>query len=248
MIIYGKNTVLEALRQKRKIMKIVISDKQNNYYELIKPYIGDILIETISLTKMNSLYEGNHQGIVAYVEEYQYQILEEMIQKNENKTDVSFIVLDGLEDPHNLGAILRTADATGMDGIIIPKNRSVSLNSTVAKVSTGAIEHVDVAQVTNLVMTLKTLKKAGYWVIGLEIDGSVDYKTQDYSGKIALVIGSEGKGISRLVKEMCDYTVNIPMEGHVNSLNASVSASILFYEILRSREGKNNGKNGEKLQ
>ena len=144
-------------------------------------------------------------------------------------------MLDGLEDPHNLGAILRTADATGMNGIIIPKNRSVSLNATVAKVSTGAIEHVDVCQVTNLVQTLKELKKAGYWVIGLEMEGSVDYKVQDYKGKIVVVIGSEGKGISRLVKEECDYMINIPMIGHVTSLNASVSASIIFYEILRQR-------------
>jgi 23S rRNA (guanosine2251-2'-O)-methyltransferase len=156
-------------------------------------------------------------------------------EKNSDKENVALAILDGLEDPHNLGAILRTGDATGINGVIIPKNRSVSLNSTVAKVSTGAIEHVDVVQVTNLVTAMKELKDNGYWIIGLELDGSVDYRKQDYTGKIAVVIGSEGKGISRLVKENCDFLVNIPMIGHVNSLNASVSASILFYEILRNR-------------
>ena len=134
-----------------------------------------------------------------------------------------------------LGAVLRSADATQMDGIIIPKNRSVSLNATVAKVSTGAIEHIDVAQVTNLASTIETLKANGYWIIGLDMEGSIDYKAQDYSGKIAVVIGSEGKGISRLVRDNCDFFVHIPMFGHVNSLNASVSASIIFYEIIRNR-------------
>jgi 23S rRNA (guanosine2251-2'-O)-methyltransferase len=167
--------------------------------------------------------------------EYGYVSLEEIIRKNQDKENVALVILDGLEDPHNLGAILRTADATGMNGVIIPKNRSVSLNSTVAKVSTGAIEHVDCAQVTNLVNAMNDLKKAGYWIVGLELDGSIDYRKQDYLGKIAVVIGSEGKGISRLVKENCDFKVFIPMVGHVNSLNASVSASILFYEILRNR-------------
>ena len=184
---------------------------------------------------MNKMFDGNHQGIACEIMQYEYVMLDEIIRKNANKENVALAILDGLEDPHNLGAILRTADATGINGVIIPKNRSVSLNSTVAKVSTGAIEHVDCAQVTNLVQAINELKKAGYWIIGLEVDGSVDYRQQDYSGKIAVVIGSEGKGISRLVKENCDFKVLIPMVGHVNSLNASVSASILFYEILRNR-------------
>ena len=144
-------------------------------------------------------------------------------------------MLDGLEDPHNLGAILRTADATGMDAIIIPKHRSVKLNATVAKVSTGAIEYVDVAEVVNLSQTIDVLKKAGYWVIGLEADGTVYYNQQDYSGKIVVVLGSEGKGISRLVKEKCDFLVKIPMHGHITSLNVSVSAALIFYEIIRNR-------------
>jgi 23S rRNA (guanosine2251-2'-O)-methyltransferase len=145
-------------------------------------------------------------------------------------------MLDSLEDPHNLGAVLRCADATGVDGVIIGKNRSVSLNSTVAKVSTGAIEYVDVCQVVNLVRCLEELKNHGYWIVGLEADGAIDYREYNYSGKNCIVVGSEGKGISRLVKETCDVLVKIPMVGHVNSLNASVSASIIMYEALRNKK------------
>lgn len=234
MIIYGKNAVFEALKNKKTISKILVT---KNNLELINKfnYVNKNIIKVVSLNDLNKEVEGVHQGIVAYVDEYEYVDLHDFIKKNQDKKDVAVAMLDGLEDPHNLGAILRSADASGVDGVIIPKNRSVSLNSTVAKVSTGAIEHVDVCQVTNLVSTIKELKECGYWVIGLEMDGSVDYKKQDYSGKIVLVVGSEGKGISRLVRENCDFLVHIPMVGHVTSLNASVSASILFYEVLRNR-------------
>ncbi len=234
MLIYGKNTVTEALKTKKAIAKIYMSNDMND--QLLVSLAKKSHVETVFMPRglMNKKFEGNHQGIVAEVTEYEYKELSEVIKKCSDK-DAVIAMLDGLEDPHNLGAILRSADATGVDAIIIPKNRSVSLNATVAKVSTGAIEHVDVVQVTNLVSTLKELKKQGYWVIGLELDGSVDYRKQDYSGKIVVIIGSEGKGISRLVKEECDFCVNIPMCGHVNSLNASVSAAILFYEVLRNR-------------
>lgn len=234
MLIYGKNTAVEAIKTKKPISKIYLSSDlaDNQLIQMAKNTKAEIVF--MPRAKMNEKFKGNHQGIAIEVNEYEYKSLHEVIKKCENK-DAVLTVLDGLEDPHNLGAILRSADATCVDAIIIPKNRSVSLNSTVAKVSTGAIEHVDVVQVTNLTMTLKELKKQGYWVIGLELDGSVDYRKQDYSGKIAVVIGSEGKGISRIVKEECDFCVNIPMYGHVNSLNASVSAAILFYEILRNR-------------
>lgn len=236
MIIFGKNTVREAIVKKRPIKAIYTSiDKWLFDLEKSGVELPKVKIVKMSNPEMDKMFKGNHQGIVVEIEEYSYESLNNVIKKNKDKEHVSLIMLDGLEDPHNLGAILRTADATGMNGIIIPKNRSVSLNATVAKVSTGAIEHVDVCQVTNLVQTLKELKKAGYWVIGLEMEGSVDYKVQDYKGKIVVVIGSEGKGISRLVKEECDYMINIPMIGHVTSLNASVSASIIFYEILRQR-------------
>ncbi len=234
MIIYGKNMVLEALRNKDKIKKVYLTKNNLDLIEKYKQKISKIQISSIK--ELDMLASGNHQGIVAEVEEYGYVSLEEVIKKHKDDKNVSLAILDGLEDPHNLGAILRSADASGIDGIIIPKNRSVQLSSTVAKVSTGAIEYVDVIQVVNLVNTIKTLKENGYWIIGLELDGSVDYRKQDYTGKIAVIIGSEGRGISKLVKENCDYLVNIPMVGHVNSLNASVSASILFYEILRNRE------------
>lgn len=234
MIIYGKNMVLEALRNKDKIKKVYLTKNNLDLIEKYKQKISKIQISSIK--ELDVLASGNHQGIVAEVEEYGYVSLEEVINKHKDDKNVSLAILDGLEDPHNLGAILRSADASGIDGIIIPKNRSVQLSSTVAKVSTGAIEYVDVIQVVNLVNTIKTLKENGYWIIGLELDGSVDYRKQDYTGKIAVIIGSEGRGISKLVKENCDYLVNIPMVGHVNSLNASVSASILFYEILRNRE------------
>lgn len=234
MIIYGKNMVLEALRNKDKIKKVYLTKNNLDLIEKYKQKISKIQISSIK--ELDMLASGNHQGIVAEVEEYGYVSLEEVIKKHKDDKNVSLAILDGLEDPHNLGAILRSADASGIDGIIIPKNRSVQLSSTVAKVSTGAIEYVNVIQVVNLVNTIKTLKENGYWIIGLELDGSVDYRKQDYTGKIAVIIGSEGRGISKLVKENCDYLVNIPMVGHVNSLNASVSASILFYEILRNRE------------
>ena len=234
MLIYGKNTVTEALKNQKQITKIYLSSDLNdqNLINLAKKAKAEI--EFMPRAVMNKKFEGNHQGIVATVVDYEYKELSAILKKCKDK-DAVIAMLDGLEDPHNLGAILRSADATCVDAIIIPKNRSVSLNATVAKVSTGAIEHVDVVQVTNLVMTLKELKKQGYWVIGLELDGSVDYRKQDYSGKVVVIIGSEGKGISRLVKEECDFCVNIPMYGHVNSLNASVSAAILFYEVLRNR-------------
>lgn len=235
MIIFGKNTVKEAIIKKRNIKELYINNEKL-INELLKVGLTkETKIIVMPLKEMNLKFKGNHQGLVAVIEEYQYKTLNEIIEKNKSKENTSIIMLDGLEDPHNLGAILRTADATGMEGIIIPKNRSVSLNSTVAKVSTGAIEYVDVVQVTNLVNALKTLKENGYWVIGLEMEGSVDYKIQDYTGKKVIIIGSEGRGISRLVKTECDFMVNIPMVGHVTSLNASVSASIIFYEILRQR-------------
>lgn len=235
MIIFGKNTVKEAIIKKRNIKELYINNEKL-INELLKVGLTkETKIIVMPLKEMNLKFKGNHQGLVAVIEEYQYKTLNEIIEKNKSKENTSIIMLDGLEDPHNLGAILRTADATGMEGIIIPKNRSVSLNSTVAKVSTGAIEYVDVVQVTNLVNALKTLKENGYWVIGLEMEGSVDYKIQDYTGKKVIIIGSEGRGISRLVKTECDFYVNIPMVGHVTSLNASVSASIIFYEILRQR-------------
>lgn len=237
MYIYGKNTVNESLKSNKSITEIYVSNTLGDELNKIKKVTKEkhISLNVLTNQEMIKKFGKNNQGMVAEVVEYKYKELSDVLKKVKNKENVAFAILDGLEDPHNLGAIMRTADATGLDAIIIPKNRSVSLNATVAKVSTGAIEHVDVVQVTNLVQTIKKLQEEGFWIIGLDMDGSVDYKKQDYSGKIGVVIGSEGFGISRLVKENCDFNVHIPMFGHVNSLNASVSASIIFYEIIRNR-------------
>ena len=233
MTIYGKNPAMEVLRSKKKVTKAYVTKAT---LELIKPYskqIGEV--QVIDTVKMAKQFGDKTQGIVLEIAEYKYADLNKVLKRVEDKENVTLVILDSLEDPHNLGAILRSADATGVDGIIIPKNRSVRLNDTVAKVSTGAIEHVDVCEVTNLNMTINDLKDKGFWAIGLELDGTIDYREQDYKGKIAVVVGSEGRGISKLVKENCDFLVRIPMYGKVNSLNASVSAGLLLYQILTSR-------------
>lgn len=236
MIIYGKNPVVEAIRNKRNISKMVVVEglKDQNFLRFLKE--NRIKYELLPQHVISKRYGDKTGGIVAEINEYEYATLEEVLNKTSKKPEGGVLMLlDGLEDPHNLGAILRSADATGADAIIIPKNRSVSLNQTVAKVSTGAIEYVDVVQVTNLTQTIQELKKQGYWVIGLELDGSIYYDEQDYKGNVAIVVGSEGKGISRLVKENCDVLVKIPMYGKVNSLNASVSAGLILYEVVRNR-------------
>ncbi len=233
MIIYGKNAILEVLKSNKKIIKLIIT---KNNETLIKPYLKNI--EEVVISDSNKIikeYGDKTQGMVATIYDYHYQDYSKVINRLEEKENVTIVMLDGLEDPHNLGAILRSADATKTDAIIIPKNRSVRLNDTVAKVSTGAIEYVDVMEVTNLVTTIKDLKQKGYWVVGVELDGKTDYRKQDYHGKIVVIIGSEGRGISKLVKENCDFLVNIPMYGKVNSLNASVSTGIILYQILTNR-------------
>ena len=170
--------------------------------------------------------KGNHQGILLEIEDYEYKPLDEI-----EKEDV-IIMLDHLEDPHNFGAIIRTVEAAGFKSIIIPKDRSVEVNQTVMKTSVGALENVKIAKVGNLVNTIKNLKEKGYWVIGTDMNGQ-DYKTIDYTGKIVIIIGNEGRGMSRLVKENCDFIASIPMRGNVNSLNASVASALIIYEVVR---------------
>ncbi len=180
--------------------------------------------------------EGNHQGVAAAVAAYEYSQLDDLFSRAEEKGEEPFfIILDEIEDPHNLGSILRTADASGVHGVIIPKRRSVGLTSTVAKTSTGAIEHIPVARVTNLSRTIDELKEKYVWVIGTDAEGTEDYRQLDGKMPVALVIGSEGKGMSRLTKDKCDWTVSLPMAGKVTSLNASVAASLLMYEVYRKR-------------
>lgn len=232
IIIHGKNTVLEAVKSGRKVFEIYVL-KGTNKDVLHEVYKQNIKVLEYDKQKINNLLPRQNQGIGAKVADYGYVELEDAINKEkENKV---FVMLDGLEDPHNLGAILRSSDAFDIDGIIIPKNRSVQLNSTVAKVSTGAIEYVDVIGVTNLNQTIKKLKDNGFWVIGTDADTEKTIHDIDVDTDICIVIGSEGKGMSRLVKQNCDYVVKIPMNGHVNSLNASVSAALVLYEVFRRK-------------
>ncbi len=231
--IYGKNTVIEAIKV-RSATKVYLVNKDDKVLDLCKR--NNIKVELINKDKAFKMVgKVNHQGMIGEVKEYQLSSVEEIVAIGKKKEYPLIVMLDGLEDPHNLGAILRSGDALNIDGVIIGKNRSVGLNSTVAKVSTGAIDHVKVAAVTNLSRTLESLKQQGYWVVGVDLENSVDYRKVDYKMPVVLVIGSEGKGISRLVKKNCDYSVILPMEGHVTSLNASVATAVMLYQVYNSR-------------
>ncbi len=236
--IYGKNVINAAIDKQRKIYKIIFTPKTiESFHEIARHCKAHhIRIEILDSKDLTTRFGPNHQGIVAEVEPYQYTSIEAVFDKVKIRNELPFfLMLDSLEDPHNLGAILRTADAIGIDAIFIPKHRSVKLNSTVAKVSTGAIEYVDVVEISNLNNTIKNLKKQGIWVVGTDANAKISCFEQDFQMPLCLVIGSEGEGISRLVKENCDFLVKIPMFGQLNSLNASVSAGILMYEVVRSR-------------
>ena len=195
-----------------------------------------LIVQTVPKNKLDKLVQGgNHQGIVLTVASFEYADLDQLLDKFDHSNHEPFLLmLDSIEDPHNLGSILRTADATGVDGIIIPKRRATGLTSVVAKTSTGAIDYVPVARVNNLVQTAKILKKRGYWLFGTDMKGT-DYRQWDSNGKTVLVIGNEGKGISRLLKEQMDQMLTLPMVGHVQSLNASVATGVLLYQMLNSR-------------
>ncbi|SER01777.1 23S rRNA (guanosine2251-2'-O)-methyltransferase [Virgibacillus subterraneus] len=238
-IIIGKNPVIEALNSGRSVNKVLVSEQLNKQLfgklQKLSRNAGTI-IQKVPKKKLDQLVEGSHQGIVAYVASYQYATLEDLFDKANDKNETPFfIILDELEDPHNLGSILRTADATGVHGVIIPKHRSVGLTSTVAKTAAGALEHIPVVRVTNIANTIDELKQRYVWVVGTAADGTEDYRELDGDLSVAIVIGNEGKGISRLVKDKCDWTVSLPMTGHVSSLNASVACSLLLYEIYRKR-------------
>ena len=236
----GKNPIVEALRSGRELNKIWIAEGLN------KKSIGEILslareakviVQSVPKQKLDSMLDVNHQGIIASVAAYRYAELDDLFAvAAERGEDPLIFILDELEDPHNLGSILRTADASGVHGVIIPRRRSVGLTAVVAKASTGAIEHVPVVRVNNLSQTVDELKKRGVWIAGTDAKGSVDYRKMDATLPLAVVIGSEGKGMSRLLKEKCDFLYHMPMLGHVTSLNASVAASLLMYEVLRKRQ------------
>lgn len=242
--IIGKNPIIEALKSGRPINKIWIAEGSRGSVQKVIQFAKerDVLIQYVPRKKLDQLGAGdNHQGVVASVAAYSYANIDDLFAVAEAKGEQPFfLLLDELEDPHNLGSILRTADATGVHGVIIPKRRAVGLTQAVAKASTGAIEHVPVARVTNLARMMDELKKRGVWLIGTDANGEEDYRDADYSMPLALVIGSEGKGLSRLVKEKCDFLIRIPMIGHVSSLNASVAAGLLMYEVLRRRDHDGN--------
>lgn len=226
MYIYGKNVATEYLKTKNKIKKIYLS---KNFKDDIDT--NNIPVKYMEKYEMDKMVDGLHQGIILEVEDYKYTDIDDII----NTPNALIVILDHLEDPHNFGAIIRTCEAAGVDGIIIPKDRSVSVNSTVMKTSAGALNNMKICMVTNLNSTIKELKKNGIWIIGTDMVNSVSYTKIDYDIPLALVIGSEGFGISRLVRESCDYVVNIPMVGKVNSLNASVAAGVLIYKIFEKR-------------
>lgn len=238
--IEGRNPVMEALKSGREIDKILIASgtKGGSLIKIIAMAKDrGIQIQNVDRQKLNEMSESDsHQGIIALVAAYEYGDIYEIIQNVKNEGREPFIlILDEIMDPHNLGSIMRTADAVGVDGIVIPKRRSVGLTSTVAKSSAGAIEYVPVARVSNIAQTLDRVKEMGLWVAGADMDGADDHYNSNLEGPLALVIGNEGKGISRLVKEKCDFLVKLPMVGNISSLNASVAAAVLMYEVFRQR-------------
>lgn len=238
-MIIGKNPVLEAIKSGRTIHKILLSDAINKRVEqdmMKQAKKNKVIVQKVPRKKIDQLTDGSHQGVLAYVSNYSYFTIDDILQNAANRQELPFImILDELEDPHNLGAILRTADAAGAHGIIIPKRRSALLTQTVAKASAGAIEHIPVARVTNIGRAIDYLKEKHIWVVGTDETGEKDYRTLDGQTAIALVIGNEGNGMTRLVKEKCDWLIQLPMQGNIPSLNASVAASLLMYEIFRKR-------------
>lgn len=239
-VIEGRNPVIEALKSERDINKILVAD--GNREGSIKKIIAlakekGIIVNYVDRNKINSISESdNHQGVIAYVAAYDYKDLDELlIEIDESEEDAFLIILDEINDPHNLGSIMRTADAVGAHGIIIPKRRAVGLTPVVAKTAAGAMEYVPVCRVTNLARTIDELKARNIWVAGADMDGEQSHFKSNFTGNIAIVMGNEGKGISRLIKEKCDFLVNIPMRGKVSSLNASVAASVIMYEVYKQR-------------
>lgn len=237
----GRNPVLEILKTEREVEKIFIL--KGELKGSIKKIIGiakdrNILIQEVDKDKLDSLAKGvAHQGVVALVSSYEYATVDDILNKAKKNDELPFIViLDGIEDPHNLGAIARTAECAGVHGIIIPKRRSAQVNETVYKASAGAVEHVLIAKVNNINNVIDELKEKGLWIYGADMDGDLYFNTS-LKGAVALVIGNEGKGISRLTKEKCDCLVKIPMVGRISSLNASNAAAVLMYEVVRQNYG-----------
>ncbi|MBW9212449.1 MULTISPECIES: 23S rRNA (guanosine(2251)-2'-O)-methyltransferase RlmB [Terrabacteria group] len=230
--IYGKNVVKQSIEEGR-VLKLILQRKDDLLFNLAQK--KRIPVEILDRNRMASLVKNNHhQGVIAQIQDYPSYSVDEIVASIPKERKGLLVMLDGIVDPHNLGAILRTCDAVGADGVIFKKDRAVGLNATVAKVSVGAIQTVKCASVTNLSQTIEVLKKKGYWIVGTAMNGS-DYRSLQYDFPTVLVIGNEGKGISPLVMKHCDYQIHLPMVGKISSLNASVSAGILLYEIHNKR-------------
>lgn len=234
--VYGRNTVKEKLQSEETIEEAYILSGFKD--DAITTLLTKKRIKTITCNRARLDKIANntfHQGIIVKVKEFDTCDINDLIEENKENENALLVILDGVVDPHNVGAILRTCEAIGVNGVIIPKNNSAPLNATVAKTSTGAIDLVKIAKVTNLTTTITKLKDNGYWIVGAEARESIDYRGVDYNGKIVLVLGSEGKGISRLVLENCDYRVRLPMVGKITSLNVSVATAVLLYQVYNSR-------------
>ena len=241
-MIEGRNAVLEAFRSGKCVDKLFILDGcQDGPVRTIarEARKHDTIVKFVPKERLDSMSEtGAHQGVIAQVAAYDYSTVEDILKKAEEKGEPPLIILlDNIEDPHNLGAIIRTANLAGAHGVIIPKHRAVGLTATVAKTSAGALNYTPVAKVANLGQTIDELKEKGIWFVCADMDGEVMYR-QNLTGPIGLVIGNEGNGVSRLVKEKCDFTTAIPMNGDIDSLNASVAAGVLAFEIVRQRMAK----------
>lgn len=237
--IEGRNAVIEAFRSGKPIDKIFIQDGvQDGPMQTIKREAKkhNTMVKFVTKERLDQLSEtGKHQGVIAYTAAYEYAEVEDILEAARQKKEAPFLfLLDNIEDPHNLGAIIRTANLAGAHGVIIPKNRAAGLTATVARTSAGALNYTPVARVTNMAKTIEDLKKEGMWFVCADMGGTVMYDL-NLTGPIGLVIGNEGEGVSRLVKEKCDFIASIPMKGDIDSLNASVAAGVLAYEIVRQR-------------
>jgi 23S rRNA (guanosine2251-2'-O)-methyltransferase len=230
MLVSSKNVAKEVLKNKKDIKKVYLIDDFNDEEILFMLKKSNIVPQYLDKRKFYELADKKAQGIIIDISDYKYCDLDDII-----KQDGLIIILDHLEDPHNFGAIIRTCEAAGVDGIVIPKDRSVEVNSTVMKTSVGALSNIKIAQVNNLNQAIEKLKKECYWIVGTDMSGE-NYTKIDYQGSICLIIGSEGNGMSKLVRENCDFIAQIPMFGKINSLNASVAAGIMIYEAVRQRK------------
>lgn len=236
----GRNAVLELLESGRDINKILVAngEKHGSIHKILAiAKERKIIVTEMERNKLNQIAQTpNNQGVIAIVPPYNYCEIDDILEEAKRKNEMPFIlILDGIEDPHNLGSIIRTAETAGVHGIIIPKRRAASVNSTVSKVSAGAVEYMKIARVNNINETIRYLKEQDVWICGTDMDTNTIYTKQDYKMPIAIVIGSEGFGMSRLVKENCDFLVKIPMKGKITSLNAAVSAGIIMYEVVKNR-------------